>query len=223
MSLADQEDLIKKSQKVVKASKVCGMNQIDIYGFMPQSFDQNEDTYEAIDDQELVYDAGFQAGLIFLPGFEDEVWPYPVEGHNFYAVPLSTYEYQGKKMPIYDREMKDAGVSASQSYEILVDELDRLSSRNEPMVILLSISISGSGDYADSLKDFLKYASSKNTTFVNTIDLVNKSKTGTLSISRPNKAICTTCGQDESIDVSISEVQNESNATNLTNNAQAVV
>ena len=53
---------------------------------MPPLFDQNEDTYKVMDDLGIKYDAGFQEGIIYAPGHENDVWPYNVEGYGFYAV-----------------------------------------------------------------------------------------------------------------------------------------
>jgi hypothetical protein len=41
---------LEKSKENVKAAKVCGTNEIAVTGFMPQSFDQNKDTYKVLDE-----------------------------------------------------------------------------------------------------------------------------------------------------------------------------
>lgn len=221
MPITDQEALLMRSIEIAKASKICGINEIELRGFMPPSFDQNEDTYEAVDNLRIEYNAGFQAGLIYAPGHENDVWPYRVDGYNFFAVPVSTHEVSGKKMPLYDREMKENGISASEWYGILASKFDQSSARDEPTVILLSTSISGEGEYLDALAKFLDYAASKNATTVNSMDLVRKSKTGSFIATETEAAECPTCGQDEGIDLSITLVE-AGNSTNSSNSSGQV-
>lgn len=221
MSLEEQEAMLRKSIEVAKMSKICGLSEIILRGFMPPSFDQNEDTYRAMDAVGIEYNAGFQAGLIYAPGHENDVWPYRVDGYNFFAVPVSTHEVSGKKMPLYDREMKENGISASEWYGILASKFDQSSARDEPTVILLSTSISGEGEYLDALAKFLDYAASKNATTANSMDLVRKSKTGSFIATETEAAECPTCGQDEGIDLSITLVE-AGNSTNSSNSSGQV-
>jgi 7-cyano-7-deazaguanine synthase in queuosine biosynthesis len=51
------------------------------------------------------------------------------------------------------------------------------------MVISLSSSISGSGEYAEALNEFIDYASSNNAEFVSSSDLVEMSRTGIHELS----------------------------------------
>lgn len=62
MPLSEQEALIESSIDAAKAAKVCGKTEVTVMGFLPPGFDQNEDTYMAIDNLGFDYDAGFQAG-----------------------------------------------------------------------------------------------------------------------------------------------------------------
>ena len=177
-SYDDQKAILEKAEKLVKAMKVCGTNVITVNGFKPQSFDQNENTYKALDEMGMVYDAGYQSGIIYVPGHENDVWPYKVDNHNFYAVPVSTATISGKKVPLDDRYIENNGISASQWYNLLAGKLDEVSGKDEPMVISLSTSISSKGDYFDAYKKFIGYALSKDAKFVNTIDLVEMARSG---------------------------------------------
>jgi len=177
-SYEDQKAILERAKEIVAACKVCGTNVIVPMGFMPQSFDQNEDTYRVLDDIGIIYNAGFQAGVLYAPGHENDVWPYKVEGHDFYAVPMSTIDLSGEKVPLDDRLMKNKGITASKWYDLLVDKLNEVSEKDMPMVISLSSSVSGKGDWLEAYKNFVEYAVSAEARFVNTIDLVDMSRSG---------------------------------------------
>jgi len=178
ISYAQQKTELENAKKRAELCKICGVNEVIVKGFMPQLYDQNKDTYKALDDLGIVYDAGFKAGVLYAPGHENDVWPYKVENHNFYAVPISTYTLSGEKVALDDREIKEKGMSSSQWYDMLKGKFDEVSGKDEPMVISLHSSISGTGDYLDALKQFIKYAVSNKASFVKTSDLIDMSITG---------------------------------------------
>lgn len=209
MSLSDQEALIGRSIRVANAARVCGLSSVEVLGFMPPGFDQNQDTYVAIDNLGIQYDAGFQAGIIYEPGHETDVWPYRVEGHNFSAVPISTASVGGELVPLYDRAMNDSGISSSEWQNILAAKLDESAANSEPMVVLISTSISGKGEYLTALKGFLNYAVSKDTIFVNARDLVEISTTGNLTLPEGRLYECPACGQDEGKGITITPEEPE--------------
>jgi hypothetical protein len=207
LSYADQKEALAKSKLWTEAAKICGQNNVSVYGFMPQSFNQNEDTYRVLDDLEMQYDTGYQAGLLYEPRHENDVWPYLVEGHKFYAVPVSTYNLSGKKVVLQDSYFKDNGMSAAQWYDALATKFEQIQGKDEPMVISLTTSVSGSGDYLDALKKFMDYATVKNAKFVTTNQLVQMAKLGVRDVSalptteETSSAICPTCSQG-SLDIS---------------------
>lgn len=176
MTFSEQKAILEKSLEAIESCRVCGKNEIAVWGFMPQSFDQNEDTYKILDQLGIQYDTGFQAGIIFAPGHESDVWPYKVEGHKFYAVPVSTYDLSGQKVPLQDRYFHENGLTSDQWYNALVDKFNQVEGKNEPMVIILTKSISGSGEYLGAYANFLDFATSKGASFVATKDLVNMSR-----------------------------------------------
>jgi len=102
-SYTEQVDILERSKLYGESCDVCGINEVIVTGFMPQSFDQNEDTYKALDSLGFEYNLGFQAGLIYAPGHEADTWPYKVENHKFYAVPVSTYMLSDELIPLQDR------------------------------------------------------------------------------------------------------------------------
>ncbi|GEM_PF-663893 len=94
MTYAEQLDLLTRAKDAVDGCKPCGLG-VEIEGFRPQYFSQNEDTYRVLDELGFVYDSGFRAGQTFLPGHETDLWPYPVPGHDFVVAPLTTLTYKG--------------------------------------------------------------------------------------------------------------------------------
>ncbi|OPY52676.1 MAG: hypothetical protein A4E49_01781 [Methanosaeta sp. PtaU1.Bin112] len=202
MSFIEQSIMLKRSKQYVESCKICGKNQINVSGFMPQSFDQNQDTYRALDGLGIRYDAGFQAGILFAPGHEKDVWPYKLDGHSFYAVPVSTYALSGKKIVLQDSYFKNNGLAADQWYDALIGKFDEIQGKDEPLVIVLTTSVSGSGEYLDSLNRFMDYAVSKKARFVTTENLVSLAESGSHDASLlPTNVTkeCLTCNQDESL------------------------
>jgi len=182
---------------------VCIILEKPIRGFKPLSFDQNEDTYKALDDLGIEYNAGFQAGIIYAPGHEDDVWPYPVEGHDFYAVPISSYTVSDSLMPLQDSYFKDNGLGADEWYDALAAKFNEIKGQDEPLVISLTTSISGNGDYLDALKKFIALAKSENAAFVNTTQLVDMTRAGVDTVSAipartSDSATCTECEEKKS-------------------------
>ena len=219
MSYIEQSIMLKRSKQYVESCKICGNNEINVSGFLPQSFDQNQDTYRVLDELGIQYDAGFLAGLLFAPGHEKDVWPHQLEGHSFYAVPVSTYTLSDKRMALQDSYFKDNGFSASQWHDALVGKFDEIQGKDEPMVVALTTSVSGSGDYLDSLNSFLDYAVSKKASFVTTANLVSSAKAGSHDVSLLPTNVsseCLTCNQSENIiniTASINEVVPAANNT----------
>lgn len=217
MSYTEQLASLKTSKKYADACHACGQNEMLILGFRPQSYDQNQDTYRVLDEIGILYDAGFQAGLLFEPSRENDVWPYPIEGHNFYAVPISTHTFSGEKTVLQDSYFLEKGLTASQWYDALEGKLDEIQGRDEPMVIVLTTSVSGSGDYLDALNKFIAYAKSENASFVTTKQLVDMSKLGIhdpSALPTGETTECETCKKEESVIDSPETIKISTNATN---------
>ncbi len=210
-SYAEQESILTRSKQATENARVCGTNEIVANGFMPQSFDQSQDTYKVLDELGIQYDAGFQAGLLYAPGHENDVWPYQLEGYNFYAVPVSTYILSDKRVPLHDKYFQENGLTSSQWSDALENKFIEAKENGEPVVIALTTSVSGNGDYLNVLKEFLDFAVSKDASFVTTLDLVNMSlEEGYVPKTDVNGG-CATCGQkgeeEGSISVGITALQ----------------
>lgn len=214
LSYADQKSILESSKKFVESNRVCGKNEIVSNGFMPQSFKQNQDTYRVLDALGIKYDTGFQAGLLYDTGHENDVWPYLVNDHRFYAVPVSTYKISDKKVILQDRYFEENDLDSNQWYDAIAGKLDEIQSKDEPLVLSLTTSLSGNGKYLDALNRFMDYALSKNAKFVTTMQLVTLTESeghNVTSLAADASEECPTCGQNMfNITTSITRVQPES-------------
>lgn len=214
-SYAEQKSILERSRKAIENCRVCGTNEIVASGFMPQSFDQNNDTYRILDELGIQYDAGFQQGVIYTPGHQDDARPYLVEGHNFYAVPVSTYSLSDKKIPLQDRYFKENGLTSSQWYDALAGKFGEAQNNDETVVIALTASISGSGEYLDALKQFLDLVVTQDASLMTTMDLVNMSRQKGYQSPAPAIKVCTTCGQQDERSVEIGIAVASNNTTRV--------
>jgi peptidoglycan/xylan/chitin deacetylase (PgdA/CDA1 family) len=150
-----------------------------IIGFRPQYFNQSEVTYKVLDKLGIVHDSGFQAGLLYAPGHQNDTWPYQLEDHLSYAVPISTY-HMGKRA-IYACDMSCCRVdklNGSQWHDYLVSAFKDCKEKDEPMVVIFHNFISGEDPmYMEAFEKFIEFAVSKNATFVSTNELVELTKT----------------------------------------------
>jgi hypothetical protein len=183
MSYQEQESRIANSKFSIERAHICAGKVADAVGFKPQSFSQDENTYEILDQFNFSYDAGFQAGnlSLSLPGHGQDTWPYPVKNHTFYAVPVSTSTIttpSGKLMiPMSDRVALKNGLNGTEWYNLLIKKYSESESKGSPMVVIFTNFIIGSNEeYLKAYRDFVKYASDKNAKFVTTQQLVDMSK-----------------------------------------------
>ena len=223
MTYAKQEALLKKAKDSIEAAYICGTTPVNLVGFRPQSFSQNNDTFKILQNIGIQYDAGFQSGILYLPGHKKDTWPYPIENYSIYAVPISTYNISGEAIYLSDRYAKeDKAFSASKWYDLLASKFDESAKNGEPVVVIFNNLISGSGDYYGAYKDFIDYAISRNARFVTTLELVNttmaKNATGRLpAISGAKPSVCPTCGQSNESKGSLAigvTITHQANCTN---------
>jgi peptidoglycan/xylan/chitin deacetylase (PgdA/CDA1 family) len=204
MPYSKQLELLTTAQKNINSAHVCGGKVVSIGGFRPQSFDQNNNTLKVLESLGFLYDAGFVVGTFYLPGHKNDTWPYPIMGYNLYAVPVSSYNSSGVRVNLSDRYAKEElGISGSKWYDILAAKFDEAAINGDPMVVVFSNQVSGSGDYLDAYKNFVNYATSKNAKFVTTTELINMTevknasgKLPVLSASGVKPSVCPTCGQN---------------------------
>ncbi|MEA2045956.1 MAG: hypothetical protein U9N48_05475 [Euryarchaeota archaeon] len=211
MPYGKQYPLLREAKRLVESAYVCEGLKIEAKGFRPQRFNQSETTYKILDKMDIVYDAGFQAGLVYLPGHEDDTWPYQAEGHSFYAVPVSTHTLSGEEVYLSDRLAKEElGLDGSQWYDLLVDEFEECATNDDPMVVVFHNFIFGSDEgYRDAYVDFIDYTTSKNAVFVTTLELVEiakndrvYSKLGRLEEPPDRREIVEAQPEEEPLDIS---------------------
>jgi hypothetical protein len=185
-SAAEQEEILKNANKRLYNCYVCGGKHVDIKGFRPQGFEQNEDTLRALENLSIIYNAGFQQGLIYMPGHENDSWPYLIEGSNIYAVPISTTDVNGEKAVLYDKYIRDdMGLSGSQWQDLLQSQFDENAKAEAPTVVIFSNLVSGDGDFLDAYRNFLNYAESQGARFLTTFQLVDMTAAKNLASSIP--------------------------------------
>ncbi|WP_348304796.1 hypothetical protein [Methanothrix sp.] len=185
-SAAEQEEILKNANKRLYSCYVCGGKHVDIKGFRPQGFEQNEDTLRVLENLSIIYNAGFQQGLIYMPGHENDSWPYLIEGSNIYAVPISTTDVNGEKAVLYDKYIRDdMGLSGSQWQDLLQSQFDENAKAGAPTVVIFSNLVSGDGDFLDTYRNFLNYAESQGARFLTTFQLVDMTAAKNLASSIP--------------------------------------
>jgi len=167
-----------KAKRLVEEAYICEGRKIEVKGFRPQRFNQSETTYKILDKMGFEYDSGYQAGLIYLPGHENDTWPYSAEGHSFYAVPVSTHLFSGELVPLSDRFAKEVlGLTGSQWYDLLIAEFEECSRKGDPMVVIFHNFVYGTDEeYQKVYAEFVEYAFSKGADFVSTMELVEMTK-----------------------------------------------
>lgn len=127
---------------------------------------------------EIEYNSGYQAGLLYAPGHENDTWPYIVENHTFYAVPISTHRIEGKLTYICDLcSMQAVGLNGSQWSDLLIDEFEECAERGDPVVVLFHNFVSGEDEkYMDAFVRFLDYVVAENAISLTTANLVEMAK-----------------------------------------------
>jgi peptidoglycan/xylan/chitin deacetylase (PgdA/CDA1 family) len=173
----EQENRVKSTYIALQGCLFCEKSPIMILGFRPQYFSQNEITYKILDELGIFYGSGFIESMVYLPGFEDYSKPYRVDGHKFYAVPISSYYYEPIKDRVYlcDMSIKNKyKLTATQWLDILEKRLEISIKTGDPMVIIIHDLITGLDDtYFNTFIKFLDDIKEKGIKTVSTAELVS--------------------------------------------------
>ena len=176
MSYEEQQNLLTQALQTLEGCQPCGTYKA-VKGFRPQSFRQNEETYGVLDELELVHNSGFKTGELYIPGHQEDAVPYPVEGHNFHAVPVTVIEYDGRPIHLCDTAWAiDEAMTADQWAEALQIGLDQVSTQRVPLVVIFHGWYTGSTEHDDfwqAFIDFLNEVTARGGVFVTTQELVN--------------------------------------------------
>ncbi len=178
LSYEEQLSLLTETKSLVEGVYIRDWQPQKVKGFRPQYFSQNESTYEILDEMGIEYNSGYQAGLLYAPGHENDTWPYLVENHTFYAVPISTHSVSGSTTYICDLcSMQSVGLNGSQWSELLIDEFDEGRERGDPVVVLFHNFVSGKDEeYMAGFVRFLDHVVAENAVSLTTADLVEMAK-----------------------------------------------
>jgi len=173
-----QYSLLARSKKLIESAYFKEGIPMEAKGFRPQYFNQSEFTYRALDAMGTVYDSGFKAGILFIPGHQNDTWPYPVDGHSFYAVPVSSHMLDGDMVYMCDLSAKYVEtLNGTQWLNLLTATLDDCASKGDPMVVIFHNFVCGNNDgYMMAYKEFINRSISKNAAFVTTLELVEMAK-----------------------------------------------
>jgi len=179
MTYEDQKTLLTNALKVVQGCAPCG-TYVSVVGFRPQFFSQNEDTFRILAELGIAWNSGFKAGIEpMISGHEQDVAPYPVHGtgYDFYAVPISTVEFNGKRIYLCDMSCVQADkMTAEQWAQALDSALTEALRTRQPLVVLLHGMITGDRTqytYWQPFVDFLDKVLASNSAVVTTSQLVD--------------------------------------------------
>ncbi|OPX79554.1 MAG: hypothetical protein A4E50_01906 [Methanosaeta sp. PtaB.Bin087] len=178
MAYGDQYSRLMEAKRLVESAYICDGRTILVKGLVPQSFSTSETTLRILERIGVEYAAGYQVGLIYLPGHENESWPYPIEGYDLYAVPISSIEHDGELVPLSDQYSKEVlNLSGGEWYDLLVGEFEEARRKGEPMVLIFDNVITGGDEgYMDAFKRFVDFSTSQGASFVSTEELVEMAR-----------------------------------------------
>lgn len=168
VSFEDEDARLRKVKRYVENDYICGAEQFKVAGYLPVPNSFNESSYKILDDLAILYlvdDVG-------LPESQGKALPYLMNGSAFYVVPVS----EGQEFRMTDASAKAAGLKGTEWYDLLVGKFDESASKGEPMVVVFTNTVSGSGEYLDAYKKFIEYAAGKGASFVTTKELVESNK-----------------------------------------------
>ena len=162
-----------------------------ITGFRCTRFDQNEDTYQIVDELGFDYNLGFVARTErSLPGHENDVLPYRAADRDFWAVPMHSVDYEGSWKAFCDNPFRNL-VDAAEWEQFLKGQLDQLGDEGRPLVVEFHPYYSGVDEGRfNAFVSFLDYAVRQSARFVTVAELVERSQESGTSSS------CSICDAD---------------------------
>jgi len=175
MTYEEQRDLLTRARQAIEGCRPCGTYKPAV-GFRPQYFSQNEDTYRVLDELGLAYNSGFKARELYAEGHADDAAPYPIEGHRFMAVPISTVSRGDRRVYLCDIACANVeGRTGRQFADALGEGLDAAAAAGEPLVILVHGYHTGdaSKDYWTPFVEFLDEVAARAETLT-TAELVER-------------------------------------------------
>jgi hypothetical protein len=178
MTYGDQYSRLMEAKRQVESAYICDGRAIEVRGLVPQSFSHSDTTYRILERIGIEYIAAYQPGVISPPGHDDGSWPYPVEGYDLYAVPISSFEQNGEAVPLSDRHSREVlGLNGGEWLDLLVAKFEECRLNGEPMVVIFTNVITGGDEgYMDAFIKFVDHSTSQGGEFVSTEELVEMAR-----------------------------------------------
>jgi hypothetical protein len=143
-------------------------------GLRATRFDQNEDTYDALDSLGFLYNLSFVAHSEGSPvGHEDDTLPYQLPGHDFWAVPMHSADLGNGWVTFCDKPLSRSLADTSELAQVLHDELDKMHSQNHPLMLEVHPHYAVPDETIfNAYVGFLDYAVQQGAHFITTSELV---------------------------------------------------
>ncbi|MCQ8903561.1 MAG: hypothetical protein NQU42_05660 [Methanothrix sp.] len=161
---------IRKAKREVESCYICGTEKKSVVGYRPSERINESDfaIFESLGISYIIDD-----GMFFSANASR---PYLLDNTTLYVVPVTSIASDSGTVMLSDRRAAGMNMSGDEWYSILSRGMDDAMSRGEPLVVLITSYISGSGDYMDALERFIDDASERGMSFVKVNDLVQMSK-----------------------------------------------
>lgn len=161
---------IRKAKREVENCYICGTEKKRVMGYRPSDRINESDfaIFESLGFSYIIDD-----GMFFSANASR---PYMLDNTTLYVVPVTAIKSDAETVMLSDRRATEMNMSGDEWYSLLSNGMDDAMSRGEPMVVLITSYISGSGDYMDALERFIDDASGRGMSFVMARDLVEQSR-----------------------------------------------
>lgn len=162
--------VIRKAKREVENCYICGTEKKSVVGYRPSERINESDfvIFESLGISYMIDD-----GMFFSANASR---PYLLDNTTLYVVPVTWLTVDSETVMLSDRRASGMNMSGDEWYSLLSRGMDDAVSRGEPLVVLISSRISGSGDYMEALERFVDAASERGMSFVRVKDLVEMSK-----------------------------------------------
>ena len=152
-----------------------------VTGFRCTRFDQNQDTYRALQTLGFEYNLGFVAGTdANLPEHDNAILPYRADPYGFWALPMHSAPREGQLSAFCDNPFRD--VPADQWEALLQDELDRMALQGRPLLVEFHPYFSGADeDRFQAFVRFLDYLVLRNGRSISVAEYVEWSQTAAVA------------------------------------------
>lgn len=157
---------IRKSKREVENCYICGTEKKSVVGYRPSERINESDfaIFESLGIRYIIDD-----GMFFSANASR---PYQLDNTTIYVVPVTVVVSDSEPIMLSDRRAAGMNMSGDEWYTLLSKGMDDAMNRGEPLVVLITSYISGSGDYMDALEKFIGDASERGMSFVTVNDLV---------------------------------------------------